>query len=237
MESFYRKQLAHIHDTYYGDIARHAAEEILKKVNHKVDRKVIDLGCGSGILASILSENGMTVTGIDISADLLDIAKRKAPEAGFVHASLFDYEIDFADIICAVGEPLNYLFDEKAGYAEITKLFKKVYEKSARNGFFLFDIITDEVEIKKISIIEKDDYTMFIETDIDVEKNILTRKMIYFTQYQQYYQKDSETHKQYLYNTGIIEEILDEVGFNYQKSNGYGGLEFRKGHLSFLCKK
>src|SRR4051812_47819152 len=145
MQSYYRKQLAHIHDTYYGDIAISAAEEILKKVSKRVGKKVIDLGCGSGILASILSDNGMQVIGVDISMDLLEIAKKRSPKTTFVHTSLFNYKFGSSDIICAIGEPFNYLFDERVNYVEITKVFRNIYESLEASGCFLFDILTDEV--------------------------------------------------------------------------------------------
>jgi len=57
----------------------------------------------------------MEMTGVDISRDLLEIAKRKAPKSTFIHESLFGYEFEFADIVCATGEPFNYLFDERGG--------------------------------------------------------------------------------------------------------------------------
>ena len=72
MNSYYRKQLAYIDNTYFGDIARNAAQEILRHSESGSLKKVIDLGCGIGNLASILSEKGMDVISIDISSDLLE---------------------------------------------------------------------------------------------------------------------------------------------------------------------
>lgn len=237
-ESFYRTRLAYIHDTYYGDIARGAAQEILNHSNTFSLKKVIDIGCGSGILASILSQNGKEVIGIDISSDLLEIAKVKSPQTTFIHASLFDYPFDYADIFCAIGEPFNYLFDEKASYKALRKILQTIYVHLTPSGLFLFDILTDEVETtNNIRIVEKEDITMFLEISVDAKKEELTRKMTFFIKRNNCYEKDSETHKQLLFKVDKIEELLAETGFNFQRLTGYNGLEFRKGHYGFICKK
>ena len=44
---------------------------------------ILDLGCGSGRDAEWFSEKGKNVVGIDLSENLLDIAKKKAPNAVF----------------------------------------------------------------------------------------------------------------------------------------------------------
>src|SRR5262245_13051126 len=42
----------------------------------------IDFGCGTGFQSFLLSQAGYSVTGIDIAADLLSVARRKASEFG-----------------------------------------------------------------------------------------------------------------------------------------------------------
>ena len=44
---------------------------------------VLDLGCGSGRDTKLLSEKGLQVTGIDLSTNMLKIAKKSAPLAHF----------------------------------------------------------------------------------------------------------------------------------------------------------
>jgi len=55
---------------------------ILKQIEGEVDlsrwESVIDVGCGTGALCSVLAEEGFAVTGVDPARRMLEIAKRKA---------------------------------------------------------------------------------------------------------------------------------------------------------------
>jgi 2-polyprenyl-6-hydroxyphenyl methylase/3-demethylubiquinone-9 3-methyltransferase len=46
------------------------------------ERKVLDIGCGGGVLAESLTRLGARVTGIDLSQDLLGLAKTHAEKVG-----------------------------------------------------------------------------------------------------------------------------------------------------------
>jgi SAM-dependent methyltransferase len=167
MEKFYRTHLAKIHDLYYGDLARNASLEIINYLKDKklTGKKLIDVGCGSGILASLLSEEGFEVIGIDISEDILEIAKKNSPKAKFIHASLFDYNFPAANVVTCIGEPINYLFDGRSNYAD---LFKRIYNCLSSPGIFVFDILTTNVDKEPQSrIIEKDEMTMFLEISVN----------------------------------------------------------------------
>jgi 2-polyprenyl-3-methyl-5-hydroxy-6-metoxy-1,4-benzoquinol methylase len=43
---------------------------------------IADIGCGTGTLACLLAQRGLTVTGVDPAAASLDIARRKPGAAG-----------------------------------------------------------------------------------------------------------------------------------------------------------
>lgn len=60
-------------------------------------RNIIDIGCGTGALCSVLKERGLEVTGVDASKGMLDVAGRKEENKGiqFIQANLC--EIPFAD--------------------------------------------------------------------------------------------------------------------------------------------
>ena len=61
-------------------------------------RTILDVGCGSGRYSVDLARNGMTVTGVDLAQEMLDIAKNNSHKLGFeknnfIAGSYFDIEI------------------------------------------------------------------------------------------------------------------------------------------------
>jgi SAM-dependent methyltransferase len=51
--------------------------------------KVLDLGCGTGLpYARYLVDNGFDVVGLDVSDEMIKIAKRNVPEAEFIQLSM-----------------------------------------------------------------------------------------------------------------------------------------------------
>ena len=64
--------LGHIDRVHRRIAERFAAEGV----------RVLDIGCGTGSLAVVLARRGALVTGIDVSLQMLDIARRKVEQAG-----------------------------------------------------------------------------------------------------------------------------------------------------------
>ncbi len=65
---FYQKQKQR-----YRDVIRYAAREL----NLVGNESILDVGCGTGALCSVLHETGFSVTGIDPAQNMLAIAKRQ----------------------------------------------------------------------------------------------------------------------------------------------------------------
>jgi SAM-dependent methyltransferase len=85
MDDFYGPELARIHHARFGD-----------------------LGCGSGILAGLVQDAGYQVLGIDISAEMIEIARRQAPGADLRVGSLYDVELPAGCVaVTAIGECVN----------------------------------------------------------------------------------------------------------------------------------
>lgn len=178
------------------------------------------------------------MTGVDISKDILEIARKKAPLAKFINASLHSYEFSPCDIVTAIGEPINYLFDNTSNYESCFTFFNKVYKHLEVNGLFVFDFLTTQVEVKEpLRLIEKEDMVMFLSITIDKEKSILSRTMIYFVKEGDFYIKDTETHKQFLFDVRTIVDQLLSIGFEVKKIDGYNEHQFRNGHVGLICKK
>jgi ubiquinone/menaquinone biosynthesis C-methylase UbiE len=64
-----------------SDEQRQAWLDLLSRLAGRAPRRVLDVGCGTGFLALRFAELGHTVTGIDLSPQMIDRARRKADQA------------------------------------------------------------------------------------------------------------------------------------------------------------
>jgi SAM-dependent methyltransferase len=141
---FYGNDQASIHHTDFGDLARGAAERLLGELAAAgiESGTVVDLGAGSGILARIVSDAGYDVVGVDISPEMVALARVTAPHATFHCGSLLDAELPPAVAVTAIGETLNYATDDRVGIDEVERLAHRVRGVLAPRGVFLFDVAT-----------------------------------------------------------------------------------------------
>jgi SAM-dependent methyltransferase len=143
-EAFYGADQAGIHHDAFGDLSERAAERLLAELHDagRRDGTVVDLGCGSGILARRVSDAGYAVHGVDISPDMVDLARRYAPRGTFHCGSVLDAVFPPAVAVTAIGEVLNYAADDRAGPATLPHLVQRVRDCLAPGGVFLFDVAT-----------------------------------------------------------------------------------------------
>lgn len=99
--------------------------------------RVIDLACGTGVLAAALTRAGHAVLGIDASPAMLAIARRTAPRATFRRAA-FGAPLPPADAVICTFDSLNYLLRP----ARLTATFRRVARALRPGGIFLFDMNT-----------------------------------------------------------------------------------------------
>lgn len=104
----YRDDLAYIHHAGFSEFAESAAPGVMALLRkHRVER-VVELGCGSGVLARELTRAGFDVHGFDASPSMIALARHTAPEARFDVGRFDEVAIPPCDAIVAMGEVLNY---------------------------------------------------------------------------------------------------------------------------------
>jgi len=81
----YGETYANEYDKLYGDKDYQAECDLIEQTFHRFAkgevRSIIDFGCGTGNHSILLAHRGYRVTGLDLSAEMLRIARRKAAEA------------------------------------------------------------------------------------------------------------------------------------------------------------
>ena len=238
---FYDADLAFVHDHGFNEFARNAAQTVWQLVEDKSEEKlIVDLGCGSGILARELVNKNLKMIGVDNSSAMIEIARQNAPGATFLTASIYDFDIPKCDLVCAIGEGFNYLLDNRPNLNELAKEFAHIHSALKPRGHFVFDILTsDFFKTAHVSsrIFEQKNWTIFLDIEANMEDGLLTRKITLFLKKQEGYVKSKETHKLRLFDKKDIETILLDLGFEITQIQDYNGFKFRPGHIGYICKK
>ena len=122
-------------------------------------KNVLIPGIGYGRNAKILVDNGMVVTGIEISKTAIEMARKHYGEDMVIHhGSVTDMPFDnnrYDGIFCYA---LIHLLDSN----ERAKLIRDCYSQLSENGYMVFTVISKEAQTYgQGTFISKDRYEMF----------------------------------------------------------------------------
>src|SRR5690606_20887114 len=144
------KQFASVYDRLMEDMPYaewlRFARQIWEKRN--MPETVVDLGCGTGSIAIPLAKSGFRVFGIDLSADMLTIARSKwddnmgrgpsgAGSIRWLQQDMRDWELPEAvDTVLSFCDCINYLLEER----DVEAAFRRTWRGLKEGGVFLFDV-------------------------------------------------------------------------------------------------
>ena len=153
------KQLLNIHLNPDIDLASRKKSTIIKTANWILDTQkekgylnILDLGCGPGLYTEIFAEKGHKVTGIDISKNSIEYAKKSAKnkklDITYLNASYLEVslESDNYDLVVLIFTDLGVLTPTNR-----ESLLKIVYRVLKKGGTFIFDVLKDGGIEKKTS--------------------------------------------------------------------------------------
>ena len=109
-------------------------DSILKKNNCK---KILEVGCGSGMLARRFLKNGYDYLGLDLSREMLDIARSEISSDSFVQCDMRNLSFDQQfDSVLITGRSIAYLTENM----DIIITLSGVHNSLKDNGLFVFDL-------------------------------------------------------------------------------------------------
>jgi len=112
----------------------------------KKEDKVLEIGCGTGLFTEKLyNATKSDITGIDISEDLLEIARKKIPDANFLIEDAMNLSFQDAtfDVIC--GSSVIHHLDMEEAYKE----FFRVLRPGGRMVFAEPNMINPQIAVQK----------------------------------------------------------------------------------------
>lgn len=182
----------------------------------KVSR-VLDIGCGTGTLTQHFTQFADEVMGMDLSVEMLVLAKQKSSQVQWIEGDMSDFNLntDF-DLITILCDSLNYLADETA----VVATFEHVYQHLNVDGYFIFDVHTTHKMTHQFNgqvyLDDREDLTLVWQTEPaeapysvwhDLTFFILNEAQTYVRQDESQYQRTFEK-DQYI-------DMLKQVGFNH----------------------
>ena len=100
-------------------------------------KKNLDICCGTGMLCNFFKENGIETKGVDISKEMLGIARDKYPDIEFVECDVRHYhDGQTYDFVTSTDDAIAHLIDLE----DIKKVIENVYKILRPGGLFIFDI-------------------------------------------------------------------------------------------------
>ncbi|HEX3318923.1 MAG TPA: class I SAM-dependent methyltransferase [Solirubrobacteraceae bacterium] len=207
----YNRDLAEIHDEGFGAFAADAAPGLLRRLRHAGIHEglVVDLGCGSGIWARTLTDAGYEVLGVDRSEAMLEIARRRAPRAEFVHASVLDFVPPVCAAVTAVGEVFCYA----GSLAPLHGI--------AGAHLILFDVATPaRARTAGRSFHDGDGWVLCNEVTCD--GSTLTRRITTFTRHGDAWRRADEDHALRLFEPTHVLAELRATGYEGHRLRSYG---------------
>lgn len=240
MSNAYEEDLAYIHDQGFGHFARNSATGLLKILQRAgiEDGLVVDLGCGSGIWAQELSRAGYDVMGVDLSSAMIAMCRERVPQGKFRVGSFLEIPLSKCRAVTALGEVLNYRFDERNNAAALKKLLKKIYAALEPGGVLIFDLAEPGRRSEDVQRCwEGADWDLQRTHEHDPKRQRLTRKIVSFRKVGEHYRRHAETHSLQLYKSPHIAQLLRDIGFTVQTTRGYGEYRFPKFLAGFVARK
>lgn len=134
--------LAEVYDAIMSDVEYGAWAEFILDAALNAGTEVgsvLDLGCGTGNSSAPFAELGLPVTGLDLSEEMLAVARRKLPGATFVRGDFTTFDLgETFDLVTSVFDSLNNLLDPE----DFRRCAERVLAHLTPNGVFVFDVNT-----------------------------------------------------------------------------------------------
>ncbi|MBR5617465.1 MAG: methyltransferase domain-containing protein [Oscillospiraceae bacterium] len=223
--------LAASYDRLTNDVDYEATVEFYKQILEREGlkpRTVLDLACGTGSVTKILAEMGFSVTGVDMSEEMLTEAFMKVQDLPnpprFICQKLQELYVprgvDLA--VCAL-DSLDYITNPD----DCAEAIRRTYKALNPGGIFIFDVNTPEklrAMDDQIFLDEDDDVYCVWRGEFDEDTNICTYAMDLFQRSGNVWQRSYEEHCEYAYSQQQLMTYLKAAGFT--RIEVYGDRKF-----------
>ena len=211
---------AQVYDTFMDNVPYDEWGEYLVSLLKKYgveDGLVLDMGCGTGAMTRYLDAHGYDMTGIDVSEEMLTIAKEKSsPDILYLLQDMREFEL-YGTMRAAVSicDSMNYILEED----DLLRVFSLVNNYLDPGGIFIFDLNTvykyQEILGEQTIAEDREECSFIWDNFYDEEERINEYQLSLFIQNEQgTYNKYEELHLQKAYEQEEVVSFLYEAGFS-----------------------
>jgi len=188
-------------------------------------KRILELGCGTGNISSLLVRRGFNVDATDISEDMLEIARSKPFPANYSQSNMLDpLDADKYDLILLLFDSINYLTDP----VDLEILLTNTERGLKGEGLFIFDISTHHNCMEYfngfIDIEDSKDGYLIYTSDYDEHSRFQRNQITFFLQDGEHYRRFDEKHRQRIYRLVEILEVVEKSCYKllgiYRLANG-----------------
>ncbi len=221
------QQYAQIYDLIGQDcFGRLLAERTLAGLPDAPDR-ALDLACGSGAATLVFAAAGSRVTGVDRSAPMLDLARRKVATSGlpvsFVQSDLRrlagligspELPASSFDLATCFFDSLNYLTAD----GDLERVFEAVATLLRPGGRLLFDVNT-EAEFRTWDMIdevvwEDRERIVYNRLSYNQQQGLAAGRVVWFQRAGERWQRYEETHYERAWSDSEIAAAAATTGLS-----------------------
>ncbi len=199
-------------------------ERIFKEYG-KTPEMLVDLGCGSGTLTTLMAKRGYEMIGVDASAEMLMLAREKAEDEGvsilYLQQDMSSFELyGTVDGAYSSLDSVNYLKKD-----EVDALFHWVNNYLMDDALFIFDINTpyklQTVLGNHTFALEAEDVFCAWENEYHEEEKCTDFILNFFTEEENgLYSRHTETQTEWVHTVPEICELLRKNGLTVEKMLG-----------------
>ena len=221
--------LADFYDSINGSAYKPYADFLEKsfKLSNIPVREVLDLGCGTGGICAILADRGFDMVGVDISTDMLMVARERnlGKNTLLLCQDMREFELyGTVQAVYSSFDCLNYITESK----DLSEVFALVHNYLESGGVFVFDINTEfrytQILDGKSFVYETEESFAVWRSAFNKEEKLCEFEIDNFTNLSgNKYVRESETQIQRLYTH---QEIMDAAkGFDLVEQSGGKGFD------------
>lgn len=208
---------AWFYNRYWNEDFHSLAFPILQRIwlpRVAVGGRVLDVCCGTGYLAGLLTAQGLRVTGIDASPAMIAHARENVPEAEFHIADATTFRVPARlDGAVSTFDSLNHILEPK----QLDEVFKRTAKALKTGAPFAFDMLLEsayETNWADAFSVVRDDHVLLITgTGFDLRTHMAECRITMFRLMDGAWRRTDVEVQERCYSTKEIDGALARAGF------------------------